>query len=87
MLGYVRICKEELKVKEYELYRGLYCSLCRRLGREYGQLSRLMLSYDVTFLVLVALSAADVTPQFRRGRCPFNPTAKTVKMFSDLPRR
>ena len=76
MLGYVRINKGELKVKEYELYRGLYCSLCRALGKEYGQLSRLVLSYDATFVVLLALAVKDVTPDFRKGRCPFNPSKK-----------
>ena len=72
MLGYVRIYKDELKVREYELYRGLYCSLCKRLGKEYGPFSRLLLSYDATFLVLVALSVRSIRPGFKKGRCPFN---------------
>ena len=76
MLGYVRINKGELKVKEYELYRGLYCSLCRALRKEYGLLSTLVLSYDVTFLVLVLLSISDISPEFRAARCPFNPVKK-----------
>lgn len=76
MLGYVRIEKGELKVKEYELYRGLYCSLCKTLGREYGQLMRMILSYDVTFLVLVLLSVRNIAPKFKKGVCPFNFTKR-----------
>ncbi|MGN1418110.1 MAG: DUF5685 family protein [Acutalibacteraceae bacterium] len=72
MFGYVKIYKPELKVKEYETYRGLYCSLCKTLGRQYGILSRLMLSYDVTFLVLVLLAVKSTQPDFKKGRCPFN---------------
>ena len=76
MFGYVRINKPELKVREYEVYRGLYCSLCKAIGKYYGQLARLMLSYDITFLVLARLSVAGVKPCFRGGRCPFNPAKK-----------
>ena len=82
MLGYVRILKDELKVKEYEVYRGLYCTLCRTLGRRYGQLSRLLLSYDVTFLVLVGLAASGAVPEFKKGRCPFNPAKRCNYCFS-----
>ena len=76
MFGYVRIDKPEMKVKEYEAYRGLYCSLCKAMGRYFGVLSRLTLSYDVTFLLLVRLSFLGISPSFEQGRCPFNPTKR-----------
>lgn len=72
LLGYVKTYKPELKIKDYEVYRGLYCSLCRTLGRQYGILSRLLLSYDVTFLIVVMLSVKNAVPTFKKGRCPFN---------------
>lgn len=74
MFGYIKINKPEMKVKEYEAYRGLYCSLCRSLGKNFGILSRLTLSYDITFLLLVRLSLSLTVPEFKRGRCPFNPS-------------
>jgi len=74
MLGYVKPVKGELKIKEYELYRGYYCSLCRALGKNYGNFSRLFLSYDVTFfLIFVYALKKNFSPDFRKGRCPFNP--------------
>ena len=76
MVGYVRIFKPELKIKEYEAYRGIYCTLCKTLGKEYGALSRLLLSYDLTFLALVLLSDNKKPLSFDGGRCPFNPTKK-----------
>lgn len=76
MFGYVKINKPEMKVKEYEAYRGLYCSLCRSLGKNFGVLSRLTLSYDITFLLLVRLSLGLTVPEFRKGRCPFSPSKK-----------
>lgn len=76
MFGYVKINKPEMKVKEYEAYRGLYCSLCKSLGKHFGVLSRLTLSYDITFLLLVRLSFTMCVPEFRSGRCTFNPTKR-----------
>lgn len=76
MFGYVRVNKPEMKVKEYETYRGLYCSLCKSLGKHFGVLSRLTLSYDITFLLLMRLSFGLKVPEFKGGRCPFSPTKK-----------
>ncbi|MBQ7598128.1 MAG: hypothetical protein IJU56_06070 [Clostridia bacterium] len=76
MFGYVRVDKGELKVREFEAYRGMYCSLCRALSKRYGVLSRLILSYDATFLAIVRFSQAQILPSFRPGRCPFNPAKR-----------
>lgn len=52
MLGYVSVNKDELKVGEFELYRGYYCGACKSIAR-YGQVPRLALSYDSAFLALL----------------------------------
>jgi hypothetical protein len=76
MFGYIKTDKPEMKIKEYEAYRGLYCSLCKAMGKHFGILSRLTLSYDITFLLLARLSFMGTLPGFESGRCPFNPTKK-----------
>ena len=76
MFGYIRACKPELKIKEYETYKAVYCSLCRRLGKSYGMLSRLTLSYDFTFLALLDMSLYDECVCFEQKRCAFNPLKK-----------
>lgn len=76
LFGYVRIEKAELKVKEYEMYKAVYCSLCKSLGKKYGILSRFTLSYDFTFLALLQLSLKDGCDQIEKGRCAFNPLKK-----------
>ena len=76
LFGYVRIEKAELKVKEFEMYKAVYCSLCKNLGRKYGILSRFTLSYDFTFLALLQLSLKDGCDQIKKGRCAFNPLKK-----------
>ena len=76
MFGYVRIAKPELKVKEYETYKAVYCSLCRELGRTYGLWSRFTLSYDFTFLALINMSLSTGCDPVERKRCVFNPFKK-----------
>ena len=49
---------------EYEEYKAVYCTLCKTLGMEYGLVSRLLLSYDATFYILLRDCAADGTPQY-----------------------
>ncbi len=76
MFGYVRISKGELKVKDYEMYKAVYCTLCKTLGKHYGFLSRLTLSYDFTFLSLLNMSVNDECIPIERKRCAFNPLKK-----------
>ncbi len=76
MFGYVRMSKGELKVKEYDTYRAVYCSLCKYLGKNYGILSRFTLSYDYAFLSLLNMSLSEECSGFKKGRCAFNPLKK-----------
>ena len=59
MFGYIRPEKTECKLREYEYYRGVYCGLCRSLGKCTGQCSRMMLGYDFTFMALVRLALEE----------------------------
>ncbi len=80
MFGYVTINKPELKIKEYEAYKGVYCTLCKEMGREYGQLSRLLLSYDGTFYVMYKLGLSTDKIAVENSRCSFNPCKKCMKI-------
>ncbi|MDD6191324.1 MAG: DUF5685 family protein [Firmicutes bacterium] len=59
MLGYVQIYKPDLKVREYETYMGYYCGICKYIGKKYGQLPRMSLSYDAAFLAIALASVVD----------------------------
>ena len=78
MFGYLRPVKEELKVREYKLYQSVYCGLCKRLGKDYGLLSRLTLSYDCTLLAMLAISIRGETSCVNQGRCVVNPMKKCL---------
>lgn len=76
MFGYLRCDKPELKFKEYETYRSVYCTLCRSMGRRYGRLSRMFLSYDLTFLCLLGLSLREEGCTYEQKHCVCNPLKK-----------
>ncbi len=76
MFGYVKVYQPELKMGEFEQYRGMYCSLCRTLGKRYGILAQMTLSYDVTFLSVLHMALSEECPGFTKGHCPYNPFKK-----------
>lgn len=73
MYGYVRTYAPELKVREQEYYRAVYCGLCRTMGKCTGQCSRMTLSYDIVFLAAVRCYLAGETPEVKRIRCLVHP--------------
>lgn len=79
MFGYVRLNKPTITMGEYELYQGIYCTLCRRLGKRYGPLARMTLSYDMTFLAVLHMALEPDDPGFCPGHCSFNPTKKCLR--------
>jgi hypothetical protein len=83
MFGYVRPVRDELKCKEFDLYRATYCGLCRTLRQRYGLLAPMFLNYDFTFLALLLTEEQEpFTPC--RGRCHANPLTR-VTMCQSSP--
>ena len=76
MFGYVRACKSEMRIKEFEMYKTVYCSLCKELGKTYGPFARLTLSYDFTFLTLLNMSLKKDFCGTERKLCKCNPLKK-----------
>jgi hypothetical protein len=69
MFGYILPEKQELKVKEYELFRAYYCGVCKSIGVRYGQIARLTLNYDSTFLALLLSSLTEDKVDVSKERC------------------
>ena len=68
MFGYIRTDTPELRVKENEYYKAVYCGLCRAQGKCTGQCSRMTLSYDMAFLALLRLAVNKDSPIIKKGR-------------------
>ena len=80
MFGYVKPYTPELKIIENQYYQAAYCGLCRTMKNESGILSRMTLSYDITFLVLSRLALTGEIPEFYKKRCFVHPFKKKLVM-------
>ncbi|MBQ6701508.1 MAG: hypothetical protein IJN17_00965 [Clostridia bacterium] len=80
MFGYVRPNKNELRVKEFEVYKSTYCGLCRVMGKRYSCVYKMSLSYDFVFMVLLRLYASPEKVGFTKRRCIAHPTKKRAMM-------
>ena len=76
MLGYVTIEKSELKMREFDVYSGYYCGICKSIGKRYGQIPRLTLSYDAAFLALLLSSTCMDKDQIYSETCIAHPIKK-----------
>ena len=56
---------QHLPQEEAERFRRIYCGLCHTLGQLYGQVSRLILNYDFTYLAILLAGEGET----RSGRC------------------
>lgn len=83
MLGYIRASKPEMTFKNYEYYKGVYCTLCKALGKRYGLIPRFILSYDFTFFAMVRMAVRNRCPGFKQSHCSFNPAKKCLDCNCD----
>lgn len=83
MFGYVKLAKDELKVREYNVYKSYYCGLCKTLKSEYGYLSRFGLNYDSVFLALLLSSVTNDDYDCKNEICIAHPTKKTPIMVKN----
>lgn len=86
MFGYITINKMELKLREYETYKGFYCGLCRTLKREYGAAGQLTLSYDMTFLSILLSSLYEPENRITNGRCLLHPGKRRMMIENEYAR-
>jgi len=69
MFGYLTADLSLLSEEELRRYKACYCGLCRSLGECHGELSRLTLNYDMSFLVLLLSSLCEPEEKSGESRC------------------
>ena len=86
MFGYVVVSEQDLKIREFNLYRSYYCGMCMDLKEHYGQTGRLTLSYDTVFLALLLTSLYEPEDTKRDIRCAVHPVEKHAARQNDYTR-
>lgn len=83
MFGYVTPCKMELKIKDYERFKSYYCGLCTTIKSNYGNLPRMSLNYDMTFLAVLLDSLTLEKCTFKSHRCLLHPLKKRITIINN----
>ena len=78
MFGYVKPYKPELKIKDYEIFKSYYCGLCRTIKGHFGNIPRLSLSYDMTFVALLLDGMNETPGDFYIDTCLVHPLKKRM---------
>lgn len=81
MFGFVKPFVPQLRVAEYEFYRGAYCGLCRSMNKCTGAVSSLTLSYDMVFFALVRSVLEGDRYIIKKKRCIAHPLKKRAMIM------
>lgn len=73
MFGYVTPCKMELKIKDFEKFKAYYCGLCKAIKKNCGNIPRMSLNYDMTFLGILLDSLKEDTIISTKEHCVVHP--------------
>ena len=69
MFGYVRADTPYLYIKDDNLYKAMYCGVCKGIAEVCGHTARMGLSYDVTFLSVILHNILDVDVTIEKSHC------------------
>lgn len=75
MFGYIVPEKPYLFVKDLNLYKSVFCGICKSL-KEYGVLPRLTTNYDDVFLSVLLHNYLDIDYNIKRQNCVLHPIRK-----------
>ena len=84
MFGYVRINKMDLTFREYENYKGYYCGLCKYLKENHGEISRIGLNYDITFLIVILSAIYKPKTNIFEEVCLVSPFKRKKKLINEI---
>lgn len=73
MFGTIVCSKKGLTEEEVCRYRSAYCGLCLAIKKRFGQVERLALNYDMTFLAFLLNGLYEECNETREFRCIAHP--------------
>ncbi|HCW54348.1 MAG TPA: hypothetical protein DG753_11555 [Clostridium sp.] len=85
MFGYITPLKAELKVKDFERFKCYYCGLCCQIKQQFGNIPRMSLNYDMTFLALLIDGISPEEIKTDSHICILHPTEKKTIIIDNKP--
>ena len=84
MFGYIIVNKSEMKFREFDVYHGYYCGLCRKLKEHYGKFGQITLSYDMVFVLMTLTSLYELETTKSMKRCVTHPLQKHEERVNNI---
>ncbi|ADC90960.1 hypothetical protein HMPREF0868_0767 [Mageeibacillus indolicus UPII9-5] len=84
MFGYIKPYKPDLTFRDFAEYRAVYCGLCKTIGRKSGQLMRLGLTYDATFMAILLLALNEKPAAKDSETCIVHPVSSHLVMAEQV---
>ena len=84
MFGYIVANQQEMKFREYGVYRSYYCGLCKVLRDNYGKSGQMTLSYDMTFLILLLTGLYEPETKDDSCKCVAHPLEKHPTKINEV---
>ncbi len=72
MFGYVIPDKNNMYIKDFNVFSSFYCGLCKALAKTGTQATRLCTNYDITFFNVLLHSLSSKEVEFQRRMCMYN---------------
>lgn len=83
LFGYVTPLKPEMKIREYETFRSYYCGICMHIKKCFGNIPRMTLNYDMTFLGVLLDGLHKENREVEIKRCLAHPLNKKPMIMNN----
>jgi len=87
MFGYIAPDKPYLYIKDYMLYKSVYCGLCKSIKESYGHLPRFSTSHDSVFLSILLHNYLNKDYTIQRQNCILHPLKKRSVAVGELSKK
>lgn len=78
MFGYMYPFKPDLKIKHYTIFKSYYCSLCHEIKKNYGNIPRISINFDMTFISILLDSFSIKNHAIIKKTCMIHPIEKKL---------
>ncbi len=83
MFGYISPDRPYLFIKDEELYKAMYCGVCKGIKNGCGQVARTALTYDMAFMSAFLHNIAGTDVKIEKQHCVIHPFRKKAMANSD----
>lgn len=84
MFGYINVNGKELSEENKDIYQSYYCGLCHQLKEFCGAKGRVLLNYDMTFLVVLLTGLYEPETDSAEFTCVLHPVKKRKALVNEI---